>query len=320
MRADSELGEPGHDFRLGRVRRTEAEHKVEDGEKLGRGSLRLGAQGLVELDGGRGGRGRLAEELRQRLDLVTGLDFLHVFDVVGTEELGPVEDEGEFGLRPDHRLDARRRFAMPIRPGEEETARVIAGRPAADIGEVEGVHVDELERVVAILVDRRHGEHQRFGSEVCAEEGVGRIGIRRLDRLVVRRVDARIVDERVPGRLVFGAAAIDEIGILDAIAVDEREAVDRRFLGDRACFGGRERVSGRGRRSHDEGSDGEAKDRREDLAPAGLNVPAGRGNWRCLWVRSARHAPALASLFTPPAFHKLTTWAARCRDAAVVLD
>ena len=166
----------------------------------------------------------------------------------GTEKLGPVEDEGEFGLRPDHRLDARRRFAMPVRPGQQIAARVVARRPAADIGEVERVHVDELERIVAILVDRRHGEHQRLGAQVRADERIGGVRIRRLDRRVGRRVDARVVDERVPGRLVLVAAAIDEIGVLDAIVVDEREAVDRRLLGDGARFGGRELVGGRGRR------------------------------------------------------------------------
>ena len=151
VRADPELGEPGHDVRLGRIRRAEPEHEIEDVEKLGRGSLRLGAQRLDEVDRRRRGGRRLAEELRQRLDLVPSLDFLDVVDVVGTEKLRPVEDEGKFGLRTDHRLDARRRFAMPVRPGEQEIARVVARRPAADIGEVERVHVDELERVVTIL-------------------------------------------------------------------------------------------------------------------------------------------------------------------------
>ena len=99
VRSDPELGEPGHDLRFGRIRRAESEHEIEDAEKLRRGSLRLGAQRLDEVDRGRRRGRRLAEELRQRLDLVPGLDFLDVVDVVGTEKLGPVEDEGKFGLR-----------------------------------------------------------------------------------------------------------------------------------------------------------------------------------------------------------------------------
>ena len=42
-------------------------------------------------------------------------------------------------------------------------------RPAADIGKVEGVHVDELQGVVAAFLDRRHGKHDRLDAEIDAD-------------------------------------------------------------------------------------------------------------------------------------------------------
>ena len=150
-----------------------------------------------------------------------------------------IEHERELRLGADHRLDALRLGAVPVRPGEQEVAGVVAGGAAADVGEVERVHVDELQRVVAALLDRRHSEHQRLGAQIRADERIRRVGVRRLDRLVVGRIDPRVVDQRVPGRLVFGAAAIDEVRVLDAVAVDQRETLDDGVLGDGAHFLGR---------------------------------------------------------------------------------
>ena len=67
---------------------------------------------------------------------------------------------------------------------------------------------------------------------------VGRVGVWRLDRLVLRREDARDIAELVPGSFEFGVLAIHEVGVLDAVAVYHREAVDIGFLGDGTGLGG----------------------------------------------------------------------------------
>jgi hypothetical protein len=79
------------------------------------------------------------------LDLVPGLELLDVVDVVRVEELRAVDHERELGLARDHRLDAFGLLALPVRPGEQEVPRVVAGGAAADVSEVERVEVDELE-------------------------------------------------------------------------------------------------------------------------------------------------------------------------------
>lgn len=214
--------------------RAELQEEIQETEELERAALLLGAERLCERHG-RGGRGRgPAQELRQRLDLVAGLDRLDLLDIGRIEKLRPIEHEGKIGLAADHRLDALGLPALPGRAGEQIAAGAVTGGPTADIGEVEGIEVDELQRVVAPLLDCRHGEDERFGSQVGADIGIGRVGIRRLDRLVLGRIDPRIVDQRVPGRLVFRAAAVDEIGMLDAVAVDHGKAVDRRLPRDDA--------------------------------------------------------------------------------------
>ena len=233
---DADLGETRPHRGLGRIGRAELQHEIQDAEEIERGAFRIRRQRFWEIDGGRRRRRRPAEELRQGLDPVARLDLLHVVDVAGIEELRADEQESELSLGADHRLYVRRLRAVPVRPGEQEAAGAVAGRAAAHIGEVERVHVDELNRVIAALLHRRHRDHQRLGAQVGADERIGRVGIGRLDRLVVGRIDACVVDQRVPGRLVFGAAAIDEIGILDAVAVDQREAPNGGILGDGAHF------------------------------------------------------------------------------------
>ena len=174
--------------------------------------------------------------------------------------------------RADHRLYVRGFGAGPVRPGEQETAGAVAGGAAAHIGEVERVHVDELDRVIAALVDRRHRDHQRLGAQIGADERIGRVGIGRLDRLVVGRIDARVVDQRVPGRLVFGAAAIDEVRILDAIVVDQRKTPNDGVPGDGAHFRRRHalRLRGRGKKRAGNCDGSDHGDRPHGFSPCAL--------------------------------------------------
>jgi hypothetical protein len=152
-----------------------------------------------------------------------------IFLTFSIEELRPVEDEGKFCLRPDYRLDARRRFALPVWTSKQEASPIIARGAASYVGEVESVHVDELERVVTLLFNGWHREDERFRSEVRTQERVRCIGIRRLDRLVVRCIDSRGVAQRIPWHLEFGIAAVNEVRVLDTVAVHERETVDVRL-------------------------------------------------------------------------------------------
>ena len=170
---------------------------------------------------------------------VPSLHFLDVLDVTGIEELRPVEDKGKFCLGPDHGLDAWRRFALPVRPSQQEVSPIIARGAASHVGEVESVHVDELERVVTLLFNGRHREDERFRSEVRTQERVRCIRIRSLDRLVVRRIDSRGVAQRIPWHLEFGIAAVNEVAVLDTVAVHEWETVDVGLLGNSPCLIGR---------------------------------------------------------------------------------
>jgi hypothetical protein len=49
-----------------------------------------------------------------------------------------------------HFLHALGSRALPIRPGDEEAAAIVAGGTTADVGKVEGVRVDELDAVIAL--------------------------------------------------------------------------------------------------------------------------------------------------------------------------
>src|SRR6202035_1398418 len=126
---------------VGRIGRTELQHEIQHAEEIERSALRVCRQRLWEIDGGRGHRRRPAEKLRQGLDPVARLDLLHVVDVAGIEELSADEQERDLRLRAYHRLYVRRLGAVPIRPGEQETAGAGGGGGADHVGLGERINV-----------------------------------------------------------------------------------------------------------------------------------------------------------------------------------
>jgi hypothetical protein len=56
------------------------------------------------------------------------------------------------------------------------------------------VEVDELQGVVAILLDGRDGEDQQFRAEVCPDKGVRGVGVRSLDGRIGQRLHPAVLD------------------------------------------------------------------------------------------------------------------------------
>jgi hypothetical protein len=137
--ADVELGKACHKILFGWMSRTELEDEVQLFKELERVALLFGAEGLHEIDLRGGRRSRLADELGERLHLIPGLNFLHIFDVIRREKLGPVKDKSEFCFAWDHTLDAVRLLAFPGRSRDHVVARVIAGCTRADIAGDKGM-------------------------------------------------------------------------------------------------------------------------------------------------------------------------------------
>ncbi len=239
--ADIDAAEAKHQSLFGHYGRTELQDEVEDVEEVERGLLRFRRQRLHEIDGGRRLR-CLSEENGERSCLIAGLDLLHGIEVLRTEQLRAIHRERKLRLAPNDLGDAGRGGSAPIRARDQEIASAVAGGAAADIREVEGVRVDELDAEVAVLLDRRDGQHHRLGTQVEADHGVGRIGIGRLHRHVRRGINAGRVMDDIPIAFVLGVRLIDVVGVLYAIAVDQREAVDVGLLGELARTSRRDQV------------------------------------------------------------------------------
>jgi hypothetical protein len=121
-----------------------------------------------------------------------------------------------------------------------------------------GVGVDELDGEVAVFVDGRDGEDERFAAEVEADHGVGRVGVGGLEGGVFGGEDAADAAEVVEGVFVFRALFVDGVGVEDAVAVDEGEAVGGGVFGDGEGFLRREGEGGGGDGESEEGG-GEAE-------------------------------------------------------------
>jgi len=74
------------------------------------------------------------------------------------------------GLGAEYGLDAGRCCAVPVGTGDEKIAAVVAVATGAQVGEVEGVEVDELAGI-ALFLDLRHGDDDGLGAKVHPEIG-----------------------------------------------------------------------------------------------------------------------------------------------------
>jgi hypothetical protein len=98
--------------------------------------------------------------------------------------------------------------------------------------------VEDATPIVTLRFHLRHGDDDGLIAHVHADEGIQGIGVDRLDRLIVRRVEPGVVADGVPVAFVFRVRLVDEVVVLNAMVIDERVAPDDGLLRDGAGFGG----------------------------------------------------------------------------------
>ncbi|MCY1223907.1 hypothetical protein D9M72_360470 [compost metagenome] len=174
----------------------------------------------------------MSKESGKRLRLVAGLNFLDVRHVVGVEELGTESRERERRRRSEDLLDSGGRFPFPIGADHQIVARLGPRGARADVAEIVGVAVDQLDRVVAVLFDRRHRDDHRFGAQIQPENRVRRVAVRRDDCRVRRGGDMVHVVNFVERCLELPRVSVYGILLHDGIVHHERQAIDEAFLGN----------------------------------------------------------------------------------------
>ena len=135
--------------------------------------------------------------------------------------------------RHAERSGVGREVAVPGRRGNEEPAAAGADGAGAEVCRV-AVHVDELQRVVAVL-DRWHFDDRRAAGEIQPGIRVERVDVGRLERRELGRGDVALVEEPVEAG-VRRAAHVDgllvELGVLE----DGRQTVDGGVRGEHALI------------------------------------------------------------------------------------
>ncbi len=134
--------------------------------------------------------GRLFQILAEGLR-VASLDLLHVIQIGWIEELSPEQNISELGFRLKNRLHTFRSFALPTRTDNHERAAVVAITSRSQIGEIEGLEIDHLTGLVAILFDLRHGHDNGLGAQVHPEKRIRSVGVWRDHEFVLRRRHVR---------------------------------------------------------------------------------------------------------------------------------
>ncbi|MNQ87200.1 hypothetical protein D3C85_1024140 [compost metagenome] len=142
-RANADFRQPLAQFGLVGLRGGESQHEVqvaEQGRAVAHARLWLGP------GNGRCGLCRcLAEKGAQGLGFVTLLDLLDLGQVLLIEQLGAVQAIDDIAFAADDLVDAGRCLAFPVGAGDQEISALVAGGTGAQVGEVLGIEVDQLD-------------------------------------------------------------------------------------------------------------------------------------------------------------------------------
>ena len=135
----------------------------------------------------------------------------------------------------EHLLDSGRRFAFPVGTDDEVVAGIAARCAAPYVAVVVGIAVDQLHRVIALLVDGWHGNHHRLRPQVHPEKRVGCVAVGRDDRRVRWSGDVMVVVDFVERRLELAGLRVHRELIHHRVIHHEGQPVNEAFLGD--CLG-----------------------------------------------------------------------------------
>ncbi|MNQ89375.1 hypothetical protein D3C85_1046820 [compost metagenome] len=146
-----------------------------------------------------------------------------------------------------HLLDSRWGHALPIGADHHVIAGFAAGGSAADVTEVVGIAIDELQRVVTLFLHRWHREHDRLAAQVHEQHGIRRVAVRRNNGRVLISSDMVQAMDLVERSLVLAGVLVDGVVVHDRIVHHDGQAVDVALLRDGLRFG-RSGVRGMGER------------------------------------------------------------------------
>ena len=125
---------------------------------------------------------------------------------------------------------------MPARTSDQKSASVIAAGAGAEVVKVEAVEVHHLEDPVAILLDRRDGEDDGFGTQVKAEERVRSVGVGGHERSIGGSEDAGETQRGVEWAFVLRIALVNREGVHGEVNLHHGISVDISVFGDGADF------------------------------------------------------------------------------------
>ena len=128
-------------------------------------------------------------------------------------------------------VDAGGRFALPAGTGEQIAAGRVAGGPAADVAIVAGIHIGELDGVVALLFHLGNGENQGSARRSAWIMPVGRVAVGGDDGSVLGVKTWRRQDV-IEWSFVLAGLSIDIQLIHRLIGRDHRKAIDIGFADD----------------------------------------------------------------------------------------
>ena len=160
------------------------------------------------------------------MDPVAGLDTLDRLDVGRVEQLRAELRVHQPGRAPHGALDAGGHGAVPVRTGDQEVSAAIAIGAGADVVDVVGVEIDQLQRVVAAGFDRGQRDDERLRPQIHDQEGIRRVRVGRDHPGVRRREDPGDVVHLVRRTLVLAPVRVQRELVDAEVVLDDWERVD----------------------------------------------------------------------------------------------
>ncbi len=113
-----------------------------------------------------------------------------------------------------------------MRPDHQVIAGCITRRAGADVAVHKRVSVDQLDRIIALGVNRRDRDDHGLRAQVEPEHRIGRVAVGRHDGRILPRERAGLVGDGVEGALVLAGVLVDAELVLRAVVHHERQPID----------------------------------------------------------------------------------------------
>ena len=230
-RAYADFGKPIEKFLLGRVNFSLAHQGIQIADEMFvfdffgiiRGKVQQGGCHCLYI---------LPQVFPQGKHFIPSHYCLGLFDIVGPNNLGSAKGQQIIAFRMNYLVDSFRLFTIPVWTCKQVFPCPVPGRPAADIIDVVGIHVNDLERIIPAIGDLRYFENLWLGRKIEPHARVECVVVGAHNDRILRSVQFWVIEQGIKRGCIGPRCRVHGHGEHHLIVIQHGIGIDVGFLGD----------------------------------------------------------------------------------------